>query len=88
MLPLNRVHRDDFPDLKPNFIPKLHMKTLEKHLNIYKDISHRPHKTHYIQRLVIIKEISTKMYFCMPHELLVPFSTTYTKHTDFILAQI
>ena len=30
-LPLNRVHRDDFPDLKPildHFIPKLHLKTL------------------------------------------------------------
>ena len=24
------------------------------------------------------------MYFCMPPELSVPFSTTYTQHTDFI----
>ena len=24
------------------------------------------------------------MYFCMPPELLAPFSTTYTQHTDFI----
>ena len=23
-LPLNRVHKHDFPDLKPNVIPKLH----------------------------------------------------------------
>ena len=28
-LPLNRVHRDDLLVLEPNFIPKLHMKTLE-----------------------------------------------------------
>ena len=25
------------------------------------------------------------MYFCMPPKLSVPFSTTYTQHTDFIL---
>ena len=28
-LPLNKVHRDDLPDLKPNFIPKLPIETLQ-----------------------------------------------------------
>ena len=39
---------------------------------------------HYVQRLVIIVKITTKMYFCMPPKLSVPFSTTSTQHTDFI----
>ena len=39
---------------------------------------------HYVQRLVITIKITTKMYFCMPPKLLVPSSTTYTQHTDFI----
>ena len=39
---------------------------------------------HYVQRLVIIVKITTKMYFHMPPKLLVPFSTTSTHHTDFI----
>ena len=33
-LPLNKVHKGDFPSLKPNFIPKLHIETLQTHLNI------------------------------------------------------
>ena len=63
------MHRDDFPDLKPIFVPKLHMKTLilaGKHLNILKNISHRPHRTHYLCMLVKIKEILKKMYFVHP----------------------
>ena len=46
-LPLNRVHRDDFPDLKPTFIPKLHQKTViyaNNCFNILKNTLHRPHK--------------------------------------------
>ena len=39
---------------------------------------------HYVQRLVIIVKITTKMYFHMPPKLLVPFSTTFTQHIDFI----
>ena len=39
---------------------------------------------HYVQRLVITIKITTKMYFCMPPELSVPFSTTYTQYIDFI----
>ena len=34
--------------------------------------------------LVILKEILTKMYFCMPSKLSAPFYTTYAQHTDFI----
>ena len=39
---------------------------------------------HYVQRLVITIKITTKMYFHIPPEILVPFSTTYTQYTDFI----
>ena len=39
---------------------------------------------HYVQRLVIIVKITTKMYFCTLPKLSVPFPTTYTQHTDFI----
>ena len=39
---------------------------------------------HYVQRLVIIIKVTTKIYFCTPPKLLVPFSTTSTQHTDFI----
>ena len=39
---------------------------------------------HYVQRLVTTIKITTKMYFRMPPKLSVPFSTTYTQHTDFI----
>ena len=39
---------------------------------------------HYVQRLVITIKITTKMYFCTPPKLSVPFSITYTQYTDFI----
>ena len=71
-LPLNRLHRDDFPDLKPIFVPKLHMKNINlsrKTFKYTKNVSHRPHKTRYLRMLVKIKEILNKMYFCMPSKL-------------------
>ena len=37
-LPLRRVHRGDFPSLKPNFIPKVHIETLQKHYKTFKYI--------------------------------------------------
>ena len=62
-LPLNRVHKDDFPDLKPIFIPFYTQITLEniilsrKHLNILKMHCTDHVRTHYVQMLVIVKEI-------------------------------
>ena len=34
--------------------------------------------------LVELKEILTKIHFCMPPNLLVPIYTTVTQYTDFI----
>ena len=53
-------------------------------MHILKDTLCRTHRAHSIQRLVIIKEISTKMYFHSFHKISVPFSTIYTQHTYFI----
>ena len=89
-IPIKRVHRDDFPDLKSIFIPFYTKITLEniifsrKHLNILKTHCTDHIKTHYVQMLVTIKDISTKMYFHMLPKLLAPFYTTYSQHKDFI----
>ena len=41
----------------------------------------------YVHMLVQLKEILTKMYFCMPPELSAPIYTTLTQYTDFIFGQ-
>ena len=87
-LPLNRVNRDDFPDLKTNFYTKITLEniilcrkclsTLKAHYRYYMNKK-------YIHMLVKITKILIKMYFYMPPELSASFYTTSTQHKDILV---
>ena len=84
-LQLNRMHRDDFHDLKPILIPKFirnwnNLKKMLKHIKIH-CTDHI--KTNYIQMLVEIKKYQWNCIFVHP-KLLVSIYTTLTQHTDVI----
>ena len=82
-LPLNKVHRDNFPVLKPILIPYF-VRISYKHPNILKTHCIDHINEEYVQLLVKFKEIITKTTFLYAPWNFSPLLHYTTQHTDII----